>query len=179
MRYTTIIDITEFPQLYKSASIRLVYLHLVLRSGYHDDDRDLISTSIRRIARETGLTIAAVRHALAQLEKFQLLEHQGPLLKVRKFVLERPITARARNKTEEKKQRALSIEEEERQRRHQEQREREEMTKNLFAIGKTSFMVYYEQQQDLARQGDPNAIAFVNARDNKETYLAHSKMFKK
>ena len=70
MRYTTIIDIRDFPELYRNQNLRLLYLHLVLKSGYHDDDRDQVHTSIRRLGYETGLTVSAVRHGLAMLKKF-------------------------------------------------------------------------------------------------------------
>ena len=79
-------------------------MHLVLRSGYHDHDRDLTQLSIRRLAREVGLTVGAVRHALAQLLKYQMVVRQGPMLQVRKFVTEQPISKRARNKREEKQE---------------------------------------------------------------------------
>ena len=73
MRYTTIIDISEIQPIYRNVNARLVYLHLVLKSGYHDNDRDLVSISLRRIAAEVGLTLSATRHAISQLEKAQLL----------------------------------------------------------------------------------------------------------
>lgn len=79
MRYTTLIDISEYPQLYRSSSVRLVYLHLVLKSGFHDDDRDLCAVSIRRLANDCGLTVAATRHALGLLEKAAMITRQGPL----------------------------------------------------------------------------------------------------
>lgn len=50
MRYTTIVDISEYASLYRNHNARLVYLHLALRSGYHDNDRDLIDVSVRRLA---------------------------------------------------------------------------------------------------------------------------------
>lgn len=69
MRYTTIIDISENPAVYKSEGVRLVYLHLVLKSGYHDDDRDRAQVSIRRLAAAVGVTVSAARHALQVLQR--------------------------------------------------------------------------------------------------------------
>lgn len=73
MRYTTIIDISELRQLYRSPSVRLVYLHAVLRAGYTDADRDKCALSIRNTAADTGLSISAVRCALARLQAAGLL----------------------------------------------------------------------------------------------------------
>lgn len=66
MRYTTIIDITELT-LYKNRNTRLVYLHLCLACGYHSEDRDEVRASLRSLASECGLTLSALRCALAQL----------------------------------------------------------------------------------------------------------------
>lgn len=96
MRYTTIIDITERADLYRSVSARLLYLHLVCIAGYHTDDRDQVHTSLRKLSADTGLTVAAVRHALRQLHKAGLVEHrEDGGLDVRKFV--QPIIAAARS----------------------------------------------------------------------------------
>lgn len=172
MRYTTIIDLSEFPLLYKSPGIRLVYLHLALRSGYRDDDRDLLQISIRTLARETGLTIAAARHALLQLEKFELIKRCGPMWQVKKFVIEKQITRRAQTKNQEREQAAAQIREQERQRREKQQAEYDKQRAALEAQGKTSFMVYYEEQLEQAKQGDPTAIQFVT--NEKKTYEAHA-----
>lgn len=160
MRYTTIIDITEFPALYRNLATRLVYLHLCLRSGYHDYDRDISSLSIRRLAFETGLTIGAVRNALEQLAKFQMIVRQGQLTKVRKFILEQPISKRAQTKKQAADQKA-------REQRRAEERQaaaaRDERQKNVdvwFEKGKTPFMVYYEEQLAKAQEGDQEAATF-------------------
>lgn len=94
MRYTTIIDITEQPEVYRNPAARLLYLHLVLKSGYHDDDRDTIGTSIRRISADTGITVSAARHALRLLEASGLVNRKGPRWSVVKWVMTKEITAR-------------------------------------------------------------------------------------
>lgn len=99
MRYTTIIDITENPELWRNANASRVYLYMVLRSGYHDDDRDLLRVSVRRLAMETGCSVAATRHALQMLVKYQLLQKDGEKWRVRKFVLEQKPTPRTQKNT--------------------------------------------------------------------------------
>lgn len=94
MRYTTVIDISELQGLYRNKNARLVYLHLALKSGYHDDDRDTISVSIRSLARDADVSVSAVRHALLQLEKNGLLQHDGERWRVKKWILDTTPTPR-------------------------------------------------------------------------------------
>lgn len=133
MRYTTIIDITDIPTVYSSRSATTLYLHLVLKSGYHDDDRDLITTSIRRLCLATGLTLSACRHALAVLQAAGLITREGTALRVKKWLPEQPISARPKKKTSgaipdtsaAALERAL---EQERRQREQEERQRNAIT---------------------------------------------------
>lgn len=168
MRYTTVIDITEIPIVYRNQNSRLVYLHLALKSGYHDNDRDLCDISIRRLAAEVQLTVSATRHALAILQKFQLIEKSGTLWKVKKFVLEQPITSRPKSEKKRKEyeleQQRKAAEIEQKQREDEEKRKERELRKN----GKTSFMLYYEEMQEKAALGDPEALEVV--RKNQKFY---------
>lgn len=171
MRYTTIIDISEIQPIYRNVNARLVYLHLVLKSGYHDNDRDLVSISLRRIAAEVGLTLSATRHAISQLEKAQLLTRQGSIWFVKKWILEQTITTRAKT---EKQQRAIEVEAE--RRRENEKRDREAMIERqrraqIFAQGKTSFMLYFEDLQKKAAAGDLEAAELV--KKHQKTYNHH------
>lgn len=86
MRYTTLIDITEQPDVYRNVHARLLYLHLALKSGYHDNDRDLIAISIRRLAMDAGLTVSATRHALRVLGDAGLITREGDKLRVLKWI---------------------------------------------------------------------------------------------
>lgn len=161
MRYTTLIDISEIPPVYRNINARLVYLHLVLKSGYHDDDRDLVTMSLRRIAAETGLSLSAVRHAVAMLEKAHLLTRQGSFWMVKKWIIEQKISTRARTARQQK---AIEIEAE--RRIENEKREREaaiekQRREQLIAQGKTPFMVFYEGQQRKAAAGDLEAAERV------------------
>lgn len=157
MRYTTIVDISEFPSIYRNVNARLVYLHLVLKSGYHDNDRDLVALSLRRIAAEVGLTLSATRHALGQLEKAQLLTRQGPVWFVKKFVLEKSITPRVRS---EKKLKEAEIKERERIiKEEQEKREKEEIrkVKQMKDSGKNPVFEMVKDLMKKAANGDAEA----------------------
>lgn len=173
MRYTTIIDISTSRDLYKNINVRLIYLHMVLKAGYHDHDRDLVRYSIRNLAADAGLTISATRHALAMLMKFRMIARQGDMWIVRKFVTEQPITTRAKSAREQKKidqELALKRAREERQRAMElEQLEREKM----LAEGKTSWQLYYERQQEKAAAGDAAAQTWIEK--NKETIKKYIK----
>lgn len=70
MRYTTIIDISEYPS-YSNPNTRLLYLHLALKRAHQSTIAcpvDTVATSYRKLAQETGLTLSAVRYSLESLE---------------------------------------------------------------------------------------------------------------
>lgn len=96
MRYTTVIDITDHPEVYGNQNARLVYFHMALKSGYHDDDRDQLKTSYRRLAADVGLTVSATRHAIAQLERASLISREGDVWRVKKWIIDNPPTPRPR-----------------------------------------------------------------------------------
>lgn len=176
MRYTTVIDISQVPSVYKNPNARLVYLHLCLKAGYHDDDRDLVDISLRSLAMGVGITLSATRHAIAQLERAQLLTRQGTIWVVRKWIMEADITPRARTKREQQ-----AIERAAERQRENEQREREsaiqaQMRNDFRARGKTSFMVWYESQLEKAKAGDEEAVRRVEK--HRTTYENHLKQFK-
>lgn len=100
MRYTTVIDISEMPEIYRNTTARLIYMHMSLKAGYHDSDRDLVTLSIRRLSADVGVTVSATRHALHLLERCGLLTREGQLWRVRKWVEEQTITTRAMTKRE-------------------------------------------------------------------------------
>lgn len=86
MRYTTVIDITESRDVYRSHTARLVYLHMALRCGYHDDDRDIMTISIRSLAMDVGVTVSAARCALALLQRHGVITKEPTGWRVRKWV---------------------------------------------------------------------------------------------
>lgn len=94
MRYTTIIDLRDWPNIYKNQNTRLIYLHLVLASGYQDYNRDLAAISLRRLAEDCGITFAATRHALGLLEQAKLIKRTEKGIFVAKWLKEKAITPR-------------------------------------------------------------------------------------
>lgn len=104
MRYTTVIDISEMSEVYRNTTARLIYMHMCLKAGYHDTDRDLVRLSIRRLSADVGVTVSATRHALRLLERVGLLIREGELWRVKKWVEEQQITTRAKTKREMQEQ---------------------------------------------------------------------------
>ena len=177
MRYTTIIDISEYPKLYRNANIRLVYLHLVLKAGYHDIDRDVIDLSPRRIARETGLTYAAVRHAMEVLRTVGLVTMDGTVQRVRKYVTQLPITPRPKTEAAQTAAKIRVQEEEEKMKREKYLQEQQRRTQELREQGKTQYMVYFESLIERAEKGDEEAKQLVH--QHMPTYLAHQALIEK
>lgn len=159
MRYTTLIDISQYP-LYRNTNVRLVYMHLCLRVGYHDDDRDLIAISYRQLASEVGITLSACRHALKVLSTAKLIQQQDGFIWVRKWLQDPAITPR---KEASKKAKAQAIDAQQQQRDAQELQHRQEMAQ-IKASGKTSLQVYIERLEARAADGDPEAIEILKRR---------------
>lgn len=114
MRYTTIIDVTQCPVVYRNINARLLYLHMVLTCGYHDNDKGLVRKSVRQLAEETGITKSATEHALRQLAKMDLAKKIRGKLYVRTWIPEQPIT-KPKRKVQEIKDQAITREREEKQ----------------------------------------------------------------
>lgn len=95
MRYTTVIDISEFPEVYRNGSARTLYFHLALKSGWHDNDRDRLKASIRTLAADAGLTVSATRHAVMVLTRAKLLAREADgRWYVKKWTIEAPPSPR-------------------------------------------------------------------------------------
>lgn len=73
MRYTTILDISQLPEVYENDKAKLLYLHLVLKAGYSTKDHGAYRTSYNRLASETRMTVSSVRWNIAQLSKARLI----------------------------------------------------------------------------------------------------------
>lgn len=162
MRYTTIIDISEQRDLYRNVNVRLVYLHLVLKSGYHDHDRDQVRISYRSLAADSGLTLSQVRHAINVLIKWRMLIRKDGSWIVRKWCQEQPITTRAKSSKEAKKrsQEQAVINERERQRAMDEENRKR---RDAEAGDRDNYIEYVRKQHELAASGDLDAIAWLNA----------------
>lgn len=126
MRYTTIIDIAQCPEIYRNVNARLTYLHMVLTCGYHDNDKGLVRKSVRQLSAETGITKSAVENALRLLKKFDLVRKNRGKLYVRTWAPEQPIT-KPKRKAQEIKDQAIAQEREakNREREMEAQRARE------------------------------------------------------
>lgn len=98
MRYTTVLDISEMPAVYRNLNARLLYIHMSLKCGYHDDDRDMLQCGIRTLALRTGLTVSATRHALGVLQAASLITREGSAWRVRKWVMQADPTPRRQPK---------------------------------------------------------------------------------
>lgn len=106
MRYTTVIDISDIESVYKNANCRLIYLHMALKCGYHDSDRDQLHMSLRALASSTGLTLSATRYAVKLLMNAKLLTRSGEIWRVLKWVQPETITARPKTKAQAAEQKA-------------------------------------------------------------------------
>lgn len=161
MRYTTIIDISEWRDLYRNVNVRLVYLHLVLKSGYHDHDRDQVRISYRSLAADSGLTLSQVRHAIKILIKWHMLIRKDNTWTVRKWCQEQTITTRAKSSKEAKKnaQEQAVIAERERQRAMDDENRKR---RDAEAGERDNYIVFVRKQQQLAAAGDMDAIAWLN-----------------
>lgn len=166
-------DLTEFPALYRNHNIRLVYLHMALRCGYHDSDRDMLATSVRRLSADVGISISAVRHALHILESSHLIERQGTLFWVKKWQPAESISPRASDKPQKAPTEAQKERERIDRQRDEEKAARDKQNAILDQQGKTSFMVWYEAQERLAAMGDVDAKRSVER--NKAVYDSHRK----
>lgn len=109
MRYTTIIDISDIPEVYRNQAARLLYIHLALAAGYHDEDRDLVKQSLRVMAWRVGLTLSAVRHALGLLQKAGLVSKDGEAWRVKKWFVDTPPTPRRQPKDRKAAHEASSL----------------------------------------------------------------------
>lgn len=168
MRYTTVIDISKLA-LYRNPNVRLVYFHLCLRVGYHDDDRDMVALSYRQLAAEVGITLSACRHALKILTDHKMVYQRDGIIWVRKWLQEPQITPRK----ESAKQAAKQAQEQEANRIRKAAQEAEDahrkMMADLKSSGKTSLQVYLERLEARAAEGDQEAIEILRRRKHDNT----------
>ena len=177
MRYTTIIDMTSTPELYKCVNARLVYLHLCLISGYHDYDRDIAHIGLRTLAAQVGITFSAVRHAIMLLERYHYIERSPLGWKVTKWLPSEQPTPRPK-KAPKKESVSISAEREqsnlERERVADLQRQERE---RLHSQGKTSYMLFYESRLEQANNGDLEAAAWCE--HNRKIYESQQALMQK
>lgn len=121
MRYTTVIDISDQPSVWRSMNARQLYFYMALRAGWHNEDRDIVDLSIRSLAADCGLTVSATRCALALLQKHKLIEKIDSGWKVLKWICQDPPAPRMKP-TSESKQTAKLVDRRDQQIREYQQR---------------------------------------------------------
>lgn len=154
-------------EVYRNINATRIYLHMVLLSGYHDDDRDIITISMRSICCQLNISLSAVRHSLRVLQSAGLIK---PLAKstwqVNKWVLQGDITPRlksAKDKAKADKQAALRAARDEEQHRLDKSIEETRRQKEQYAKqGTSSFDVYLRSLKAKADAGDLEALAKYN-----------------
>ena len=99
MRYTTIIDVSAIPELYRNRNATFLYLHLCLKSGYYDYNRDAYKRSIRGLALEANLSVSAVRHSIKVLTRYKLITQKNGVWMVRKYIQDQTITPRKKKQS--------------------------------------------------------------------------------
>lgn len=143
MRYTTLIDLRDYPGLYRNHNVRLVYMHLVLVAGYHDANRDIVSASLRTMAADIGVSMSALRHALAVLAKAKLIQRRQGRLYVAKWLPEQRVSKRRCTQLDPKTQAAVN-----------------EIHQAMTNPPKEKGPSGYEQIVQMAKAGDPKWIDF-------------------
>ena len=136
-----------------NANTSRLYMYLCMKSGYHDNDRDVIRQSGRTLALDTGLSYSAVRNALFQLLKCGLVRKDGGQLKVTKFVVEQSVSRRPRKRTEI--DHGTSVQEEARERELELERERK---KRLQKNEPSGYEQHIAKLKKRAEEGDEEAM---------------------
>lgn len=151
MRYTTAIDITEVPAVWRSQSASRLYLWACMKCGYHDNDRDYLDASLRQMVTGTGLTLSAVRCALQTLQKAKLLSRQGDGWMVTKWVSESKPSKR-QSASQSVKQQALEEERLEQERRRAIQDEETQRLQLRKQVLREATLDELEQLQSIIKQ---------------------------
>lgn len=175
MRYTTVIDIREIPEVYRNPNVRLLYLHLALLAGYHDQDKDLVRVSVRNLAASAGLTVSATRHAIAILVKWKLLRVKGSVYRVRKYIEEGTISPRAKTKKAAEQAAVAKIEAAAAAAREELNQQSKDDLEAIYKTGKTPFMAWYESKVKAAAAGDADALRIVE--EKRAQYEQHRNQF--
>lgn len=166
MRYTTIIDLRDWPQLYANLNIRLLWLELTLGANYQDAKRDLYTGSLRAIAARAGITLSATRHGLSCLEKEGLIKRSVQGLFIKKWLpavkpTPRKISAPS-SPIIEASATTIAIETQKAAYQAEQQKNAEE--------GTTTFIKRYERQYSQAVNGDAHSLSFCRSRENRLRY---------
>lgn len=168
MRYTTVIDISEIAEIYRNPAAVRVYIHLALNCGYHDYDRDIYTGSIRRLMADLGLSLSATRHAIKVLQAHNLVRLQGGVYVITKYIPSETITPRPKTAKQVAQQAETVRRNEAQQTMEAAHDENRRQLEAIWAQGKSSWMVFYENRQKLAQAGDQEAAKWCER--NRQQY---------
>lgn len=178
MRYTTIIDITDIPQVYNNINATRVYLHLCLTCGFTADDMDTIRISYRQLAAQLSMTLAAVRHSLSLLIRYHLITIEDNIISVRKYLpkaeyKDRPKTQQAFKDEQFRKKVKADFEKsiEEAKNFEEEQKIENQRRKQQ----REAFCQHYKAMKERADKGDLEAQQYINKPTVKIRYESWTK----
>lgn len=178
MRYTTIIDITDIPQVYHNINATRVYLHLCLTCGFTADDMDTLRISYRQLAAQLNITLSAVRHSLNLLIRYHLITIENNIISVRKYLLKAEYKDRPKTQQEfkdeqyRKKVKADFDKAMEENKHYQENKEKEEQER-LAQVRR--FCQHYRAMKERADKGDLEAQQYINKPTVKLRYESWTK----
>lgn len=164
MRYTTIIDITDIPQVYNNINATRIYLHLCLTCGFTADDLDTIRISYRQLAAQLSMTLSAVRHSLSLLIRYHLITIEDNIITVRKYLPKAEYKDRPKTQQEYKDEQyrkkvkadfEMSMEE---AKNFEEEQENENQRRKAQVL---SFCRHYRDMQEKAEKGDLDAQQYI------------------
>lgn len=165
MRYTTIIDITDIPQVYNNINATRVYLHLCLTCGFTADDMDTLRISYRQLAAQLNITLSAVRYSLNLLTRYHLITIEGNIITVRKYLpkaeyKDRPKTQQEFKDQEYRKKVKAEFEKSIEEAKNFEQEQEIENQRRKQQV--EAFCQHYRSMQERADKGDLEAQQYIN-----------------
>lgn len=170
MRYTTIIDITDIPQVYNNINATRVYLHLCLTCGFTADDMDTIRISYRQLAAQLSITLSAVRHSINLLLKYHLITIEDNIISVRKHLpkaeyKDRPKTQQEFKDEQYRKKVKADFDKAMVENKHYEENKEKEEQERIARI--RAFCTHYREMEQKVEQGDLEAQQYITKEINK------------
>lgn len=180
MRYTTIIDITDIPQVYNNINATRIYLHLCLTCGFTADDMDTIRISYRQLAAILNMTLSAVRHSLSLLNRYHLITIEDNIISVRKYLpkasyKDRPKTQQEYKDEQYRKKVKADFEKSREEAKNFEEEQEQEQQRKKEQI--EAFCIHYREMQERADNGDLEAQQYINKPTVKIRYESWKKIY--
>lgn len=165
MRYTTIIDITDIPQVYNNINATRVYLHLCLTCGFTADDMDTIRISYRQLSAHLNMTLSAVRYSLSLLLRYHLITIEGNIIIVRKHLpkaeyKDRPKTQQEYKDAQYRKKVKADFDQSMEEAKNFEQEQEIENQRRKQQV--EEFCQHYRAMKERADKGDLEAQQYIN-----------------